>query len=125
MNMHQIELGHAPELERALELQPPERLAHGPDLGRGEQPRMRHLREHFADDRLGIAVHWRGIDHRAATLEKSAQHGNEPRRGGSVRRDVERDPAAHTDDRKHLARRRNAAHERRAALCEDALRPER
>src|SRR5438105_424576 len=59
MDMHEIEPGHTPELERALELHPSERLAEGPDLGRGEKPGMRHLPEHATDHGFRITVHRR------------------------------------------------------------------
>src|SRR5438874_9747213 len=123
VDMQEIEARYAPELERALELHPAERLAEGPDLGRGEEPGMRYLPEHAADHGFRITVHRRGIDHRAAALEEGRKHRYQGARSRAVRRHVERDPAPHAHRRKRFSGRRNRSRDRRAGLSLGKSRP--
>src|SRR5437764_2514568 len=86
---------------------------------------MRDLPEHPADDRLRVAVHRRGIDHRPAAIEEHPEHRDERSGRRCIGRNVEGDPASDADCGQHFPRRRNRAGDRRRCLRRSKPRPHR
>ena len=115
--LKQIEARHVPVPAGCLDLRRPPRRGRDPYLVGGEDAR-RHpeLRESVADHLLRRSVHRRRIDEATASLEEVPHDVDTRVSGGPVVADVERDPAAESDDRNPLVRPGNRAHERRVVL---------
>ena len=108
VDLHEIETLHAPELARILHLVDAERLEQGPHLAGGEERILvSDAGEAVADHRFGRAIHRRGIDQAAATIEEGLHHLGARGAQLFVTADIEGDPGPQAYGGNLLARGRD------------------